>query len=246
MVLILGLAIGLKTQFGWIAWPPGSVDCCPGSQRAKRFAATLRHSACAARTDFLRMYRRYRRHDVGKLEARPRADRRHLASVAAVPAIAVPAIILLQTTLGACVPLSRTRRSLAHPERHDRPASESLIVAVFLVRQFPEHPTLRPAAVALAVITSHSGDARVHHVHDADPVPGDQPRGGHHQRPARHHRLAHFWRRPRARHPDSLQHPERRGHSPVSDRQVTPPGLDFSRGFDTLMTVPNSAHGSKC
>jgi heme A synthase len=29
-----------------------------------------------------------------------------------------------------------------------------LIVAVFLIRQFPEHPTLRPAAVALAVITS--------------------------------------------------------------------------------------------
>jgi heme A synthase len=29
-----------------------------------------------------------------------------------------------------------------------------LIVAVFLTRQFPLHPTLRPAAVALAVITS--------------------------------------------------------------------------------------------
>ena len=29
-----------------------------------------------------------------------------------------------------------------------------LIVAVFLIRQFPLHPTLKPAAVALAVITS--------------------------------------------------------------------------------------------
>ena len=29
-----------------------------------------------------------------------------------------------------------------------------LVVAVFLVRQFPQHPTLRPAAVALAVITA--------------------------------------------------------------------------------------------
>jgi heme A synthase len=29
----------------------------------------------------------------------------------------------------------------------------NLIVVVFLVRQFPEHPTLRPAAVALGVIT---------------------------------------------------------------------------------------------
>ena len=28
-----------------------------------------------------------------------------------------------------------------------------LCVAVFLIRQFPEHPTLRPASVALAVIT---------------------------------------------------------------------------------------------
>jgi hypothetical protein len=30
----------------------------------------------------------------------------------------------------------------------------NLIVAVFLTRQFPQHPTLKPAAVTLAVITS--------------------------------------------------------------------------------------------
>jgi len=29
-----------------------------------------------------------------------------------------------------------------------------LIVAVFLIRQFPQHPTIRPAAIAAAVITS--------------------------------------------------------------------------------------------
>ncbi len=38
-----------------------------------------------------------------------------------------------------------------------------------------------------------------------------------------------------------------RGHSPVSDRQVTTPRwLDFPRALINLMTEPNGAHGSQC
>jgi hypothetical protein len=57
-------------------------------------------------------------------------------------AIAMPFIILLQTTLGASYRYHAMIVLLLN-----------LIVVVFLVRQFPEHPTLRPAAVALGVIT---------------------------------------------------------------------------------------------
>jgi heme A synthase len=68
-------------------------------------------------------------------------------------AIAVPAIILLQTTLGA----SYRYRALGviwHILNAMIVLLLILIVAVFLIRQFPQHPTLRPAAIALAVITS--------------------------------------------------------------------------------------------
>jgi heme A synthase len=66
---------------------------------------------------------------------------------------AVPAIILLQTTLGAAYRY-RALGVLWHILNAMIVLLLILIVAVFLIRQFPEHPTLRPAAVALAVITS--------------------------------------------------------------------------------------------
>ena len=68
-------------------------------------------------------------------------------------AIAVPAIILLQTTLGA----SYRYHALGviwHILNAMIVLLLILIVAVFLIRQFPQHRTLRPAAIALAVITS--------------------------------------------------------------------------------------------
>ena len=68
-------------------------------------------------------------------------------------AIAVPAVILLQTTLGASYRY-RALGVLWHILNAMIVLLLILCVAVFLIRQFPEHPTLKPTAVALAVITS--------------------------------------------------------------------------------------------
>jgi len=67
-------------------------------------------------------------------------------------AIAMPFIILLQTTLGASYRY-HALGVLWHILNAMIVLLLNLIVVVFLVRQFPEHPTLRPAAVALGVIT---------------------------------------------------------------------------------------------
>jgi len=66
--------------------------------------------------------------------------------------IAVPAVILLQTTLGAAYRY-HALGVLWHILNAMIVLLLILIVAVFLIRQFPTHPTLKPAAVALAVIT---------------------------------------------------------------------------------------------
>jgi len=68
-------------------------------------------------------------------------------------AIAVPAIILLQTTLGASYRY-HALGVLWHILNAMIVLLLILCVAVFLVRQLPLHPTLRPAAITLAVITS--------------------------------------------------------------------------------------------
>ena len=68
-------------------------------------------------------------------------------------AVAVPAVILLQITLGA----SYRYRALGviwHIMNAMIVLLLVLCVAVFLVRQLPDHPTLKPAAVALGVITA--------------------------------------------------------------------------------------------
>ena len=67
--------------------------------------------------------------------------------------MAILAVVLLQITLGAAYRY-RALGVLWHILNAMIVLLLILIVAVFLVRQFPEHPTLRPAAVALAVITS--------------------------------------------------------------------------------------------
>jgi heme A synthase len=67
-------------------------------------------------------------------------------------AIAVPAVILLQTTLGASYRY-HALGVLWHIMNAMIVLLLNLCVAVFLVRQFPQHPTLRPAAIALGVIT---------------------------------------------------------------------------------------------
>jgi hypothetical protein len=67
--------------------------------------------------------------------------------------VAMPAIVLLQITLGA----SYRYHALGviwHILNAMLVLLLILIVAVFLTRQFPNHPTLKPAAVAVAVITA--------------------------------------------------------------------------------------------
>ncbi len=66
--------------------------------------------------------------------------------------VALPAIILLQTTLGASYRY-HALGVLWHILNAMLVLLLILIVAVFLIRQFPNHPTLKTAAVSLAVIT---------------------------------------------------------------------------------------------
>lgn len=68
-------------------------------------------------------------------------------------AIAVPAIVILQIALGACFRY-KTMGVLWHILNAMLVLLLILIVCVFLIRQFPAHTVLRPAAVALAVIAS--------------------------------------------------------------------------------------------
>lgn len=68
-------------------------------------------------------------------------------------AFGLPYIVLLQIALGAAYRY-RALGVIWHILNAGIVLLFILIVAVFLVRQFPNHPTLRPAAVALAVITS--------------------------------------------------------------------------------------------
>jgi ABC-type polysaccharide/polyol phosphate export permease len=66
-------------------------------------------------------------------------------------AAAIPAIVLLQTLLGA----SYRYHALGviwHIMNAMLVLLLILIVSVFLIRQFPLHPTLKPAAVSLAVV----------------------------------------------------------------------------------------------
>lgn len=68
-------------------------------------------------------------------------------------ATAVPLVILLQVTLGACYRY-RVLGVIWHILDAMIVLLLALCVAVFLVRQLPDHPTLRPAAITLGVITA--------------------------------------------------------------------------------------------
>ncbi len=67
-------------------------------------------------------------------------------------AIALPAIVILQITLGASFRY-KALGVLWHIMNAMLVLLLILIVCVFLIRQFPTHPVLRPSAVALAVLT---------------------------------------------------------------------------------------------
>jgi heme A synthase len=149
VVLILVLAIRLRSQLGWIGLAAGIIDAALGF--TGQTLAEILHALIAQILFGLMVAAAVTTSDSWKRGPQPIDDtwRPSLRSLA----VAVPAIILLQTTLGA----SYRYRALGviwHILNAMIVLLLILIVAVFLIRQFPEHPTLRPAAVALAVITS--------------------------------------------------------------------------------------------
>jgi hypothetical protein len=145
VALMLGLAIAHRSQLAWIGFAAVLLDA--GSHQlspilhavlAQVFLGAVVGVALETSANW-------------KLGPEPIEDtwRPSLRSLA----IAVPVIILLQTTLGA----SYRYHALGviwHILNAMIVLLLILIVAVFLIRQFPQHPTLRPAAIALAVITS--------------------------------------------------------------------------------------------
>ena len=154
VVLMLGLAIGLRAQFGWIGLAAGILDGVLGARAITNALPQLSGilHALIAQIFFgcivaisVMTSESWKRGPV-PIDDTWRPSLRSLA-------VAVPAVILLQTTLGA----SYRYHSLSvlwHILDAMIVLLLSLIVAVFLVRQFPEHPTLRPAAIALGVITA--------------------------------------------------------------------------------------------
>jgi heme A synthase len=154
VVLMLGLAIGLSSRLGWIGLGAGILDAILGAraitnalpQLSGILHALLGQVVFGSIVAIVVMTSASWKRGQGPIEDTWRPSLRSLA-------VAVPAIVLLQTTLGA----SYRYRALGviwHVLNAMIVLLLILIVAVFLIRQFPQHPTLRPAAVALAVITS--------------------------------------------------------------------------------------------
>ncbi len=151
LALILGLAIGLRELFGWIALAAAIIDAALGAagQAFPQLSGIL-HALLAQIVFGCIVAAAVMTSESWQRGPDPIDDtwKPSLRSLA----IAVPAIILLQTTLGAAYRY-HALGVIWHILNAMIVLLLILIVAVFLIRQFPEHPTLRPAAVALAVIT---------------------------------------------------------------------------------------------
>ena len=123
VVLVLGLAIKLQTQLGWSCLGEGVLDAILGAsdQRAWPQLSGILHALLAQIFFGCIVAIAVVTSASWKRGPEPIEDtwRPSLRSLA----MAVPAIILLQTTLGACYRYRRPRRPLAYPERHDCPAS---------------------------------------------------------------------------------------------------------------------------
>jgi heme A synthase len=150
-VLVLGLAIWLKDLFGWIALAAAIIDAAlgPAGQASPQLSGILH--ALLAQIVFGCIVAVAVTTSASWQRGPEPIDDTWKPSLGSL-AIAVPAIILLQTTLGAAYRY-HALGVIWHILNAMIVLLLILIVAVFLIRQFPEHPTLRPAAVALAVIT---------------------------------------------------------------------------------------------
>jgi len=154
VVLMLILALALRGPLGWIGLGAGILDGVLGAKAITNALPELSGilHALLAQTFFgcivavAVMASASWKHGPQPIEDTWRPSMRSLA-------IAVPAIVLLQTTLGAAYRY-RAIGVIWHILDAMIVLLLILIVAVFLIRQFPQHPTLRPASVALAVITS--------------------------------------------------------------------------------------------
>lgn len=154
VVLMLGLAIGLSTQLGWIGLGAGILDGVLGAraitnalpQLSGILHALLAQVFFGAIVAIAVMTSGSWKKGPEPIEDTWRPSMRSLA-------LAIPAIILLQTTLGAAYRY-RALGVIWHILNAMIVLLLILIVAVFLIRQFPRHPTLKPTAVALAIITS--------------------------------------------------------------------------------------------
>jgi hypothetical protein len=149
VVLMFGLAIRVRSQLAWTGLAAGVVEVALGLSH-QTFSSIL-HALIAQIFFGCIVAVGVMTSAAWKRGPEPIDDtwRPSLRSLA----LAVPAIILLQTTLGACYRY-HALGVLWHILNAMIVLLLILCVAVFLIRQFPQHPTLRPASVALAVITS--------------------------------------------------------------------------------------------
>jgi heme A synthase len=148
VILMLGLAIGLRAQFGWIGLAAGILDGVLGFT-GQAFVSVLH--ALLAQIFFGAIVAAAVMTSASWARGPSPIDDTWKPSLRSL-AVAVPAIILLQTTLGASYRYHELG-VLWHILNAMIVLMLNLCVAIFLVRQFPEHPTLRPAAIALGVIT---------------------------------------------------------------------------------------------
>jgi hypothetical protein len=148
VVLMLGLALGASSQFGWIALAAALLDAAFGF--TPQALSSILHAliaqiffGCIVAVALTTSASWHRGPD--PIDDTWKPSLRSLA-------IAVPIVILLQTTLGASYRY-HALGVLWHILNAMIVLLLNLCVAVFLVRQFPTHPTLKPAAVTLAIIT---------------------------------------------------------------------------------------------
>jgi len=154
VVLMLVLAIGRSTQLAWIGLGIGILDGVLGARaitNALPQLAGILH-ALLAQLFFGAIVAIAVVTSESWMRGPAPIDDTWRPSLGSL-SVAVPAIILLQTMLGASYRY-RTLGVIWHILNAMLVLLLILIVAVFLVRQFPQHPTLRPASVTLAVITS--------------------------------------------------------------------------------------------
>jgi heme A synthase len=154
VVLMLGLAIGVRSQFGWIGLVAGILDGVLGAKAITSAVPQLSgilHALLAQVFFGAIVAVAVTTSASWKRGPEPIADtwRPSMRSLAGD----IPGILLLQVTLGAAYRY-RALGVIWHILNAMLVLLLILCVAIFLIRQFPKHPTLRPAAISLAVITS--------------------------------------------------------------------------------------------